>query len=348
MESGRRQRDNCKTILHRLCGHMLRGVTGIASTNTIVNPYAQYASHFFQPVVQTSRASKLVLFDACCDVTPPDVLILGSSRVQKFEPRYVEQLTGLRCFNAGVNYGSTEDFLAWFRHYWTKTKRAPKLLLLGIDVAGFSDAARADPRLLGCRPLAHELNDVLNIRDRLQPYRELLDLSQTRQSLRSLILHLRDRVPQPEERYCDDGLLVYDRRERELAEGTYDFEGPLNYTIDEYRHKFCNFGSVSNQQLEVLNKLFQQCEEAGTNVIAFYTTNHPRQLAALRVDAEYDRYSALVDARLRPTCDRYHVRLVDLAEINQYGGDSAEFVDGIHPLESNTRRMLDVILAEGM
>ena len=51
--------------------------------------------------------------------------MIGSSRVTGFEPQYIEQLTGLRCFNCGVSVGCPVDYLAQFRF----------LLSLGIDLS---------------------------------------------------------------------------------------------------------------------------------------------------------------------------------------------------------------------
>ncbi len=337
-------------VARRFCGQfmavLLMGLVAVASINAIVNPFAQYSARVFRPVVQTSRAAKMELFDNLCRTRFPDALILGSSRVTKFEPDYAAQLTGLTFFNAGVNYGSGEDFLAWFRYFQDRTGHAPRMILLGLDAAGFSERVKPDARLVGCRPLAHEIADVLSIEDQIHPYTELLAWSQFRQSLRSLGSHALRRVTDPEEHYRADGVLVYDRREAEIAADTYDFAAALAYTSHEYLTKFQDFGSVSATQLRMLARLLAECQAAGTAVVAFYTTTHPKQLAELRARASYDEHFADLDSQVRSICEQYRVALTDLREVSRYGGDPTQFVDGIHPREANTRRMLDLIFRD--
>ena len=89
--------------------------SAVALLNWTVNPYAQYAPHFIPPLVQTSCAEKVALLQH--RDPRPTGLILGSSRVMKLEPTYLQQKTGLRFFNAGVNHGKIEDVLAFVRFY---------------------------------------------------------------------------------------------------------------------------------------------------------------------------------------------------------------------------------------
>ncbi|MCA9259798.1 MAG: hypothetical protein KDA61_11390 [Planctomycetales bacterium] len=55
----------------------------VAFLNWQVDPFAQYGTGRFAPVVRTSRGEKLELLAA---QTAPQGLVLGSSRVMKLEP----------------------------------------------------------------------------------------------------------------------------------------------------------------------------------------------------------------------------------------------------------------------
>ena len=116
-----------------------------ALLNFIVNPYSQYPTHFLEPLVQTSRMQKVALLSKTKNSA--EALVLGSSRVMKFEPDYLKSKTGLNFFNGGMNYVRPEDCLAFLRHFRKTTGRDPTELIVGVDVVGFSDAA-VDSRLL--------------------------------------------------------------------------------------------------------------------------------------------------------------------------------------------------------
>ncbi|MCA9266496.1 MAG: hypothetical protein KDA60_21700, partial [Planctomycetales bacterium] len=209
------------------------GMTGVAGLNLVVNPFAEYPLHIFEPAVKTSRAEKLQLWQ---QLEPPaEGLILGSSRVMKLEPDYLTDQTGYRFFNAGVNYALPEDHLAMLRYFSQRSGHAPRMVVLGLDVASFSDATTTDPRLLNTTELVSQIPEAVRWRDRWHRWGDLLSWQQTRESVRSLSIQLRHReLPKPVEFYRPDGLLVYQQREQEIAAGAYDFEGPLEFNQHEY------------------------------------------------------------------------------------------------------------------
>ncbi|NOR57679.1 MAG: hypothetical protein GQ474_04065, partial [Sulfurimonas sp.] len=57
-----------------------------------------------------------------------DLFILGSSRVQGFDPELLEIRTGLKTFNYGVNNAKPEDLLAITKHIIAK--QHPKIIFL--------------------------------------------------------------------------------------------------------------------------------------------------------------------------------------------------------------------------
>ena len=68
---------------------------------------------------------------------------------------------------------------------------------------------------------------------------------------------------------------------------------------------------------------------------------HPQLIATLRAHTPYeDRRRELV-SWLRRVAERYACRFDDLSQIATFAGDAQAFVDGVHPLETNTRRMID-------
>lgn len=332
----------------RLFCQVFLGVTlglfvAIAATNFVVNPYAQYAPKVLQPLVQTSRAQKVELLDVCHE---PEGLILGSSRVLKFEPDYLQKQTGLTFFNAGVNYGKPEDFLALFRYWRDTRKNAPKMLIVGVDVIAFTDGLPPDARLLGNSSLACRVPEAISVSDRMQRWRELLSWQQSRMSLSSLKLHLSaGSLPVPVESFRNDGLIVYHQRESELKAGTYDFQSALDYTKNEHTEHLTSFKHVSAKRRELFAELVSECKDSQTQLRVFLTPLHPELADHLLKHTNYSDRRDQVSRFLSSLATRHQFEFQDLSDVNAFAGDPTLFVDGIHPLEPNTRRMIDLIVA---
>src|SRR6187431_1443072 len=71
-----------------------------AGMNWLVNPWGLYAPRLLEPRVADDRYRKCDLLRRARPA--PEQLVLGSSRTMRFEPRRIEERTGLRTFNLGV------------------------------------------------------------------------------------------------------------------------------------------------------------------------------------------------------------------------------------------------------
>ena len=329
----------CQTFL--VCTSIL--FAGIAAMNFLVNPYAQYAPTWFQPMVQTSRAQKVDLLRRCDPI--PEGLILGSSRVLKLEPDFLERQTGYRFFNAGMNYGKPEDFLAFLRYYHDTFERAPKMVVLGLDVNAFTDGSPPDARLLSNTTLAPRVPEAINLSDRLHRWRELLSWQQTKSSLKSLKVHIRSgAIPDPVESFRCDGLIVYHQRERELAEGTYDFNSALDYNKHEYKQLFRAFQRMSDTRCEVFGKIASICRAKQIRLVVYLTPMHPELVTHLSACSNYQQRKQDVLDFLVNQRNEHGFTFWDLSMIGSFDGDATMFVDGIHPLEFNTRLIIQQLL----
>ena len=315
----------------------------VACLNFIVNPYAQYPVRYFEPLVQTSRAQKVLLLGQMA--APPDGLILGSSRVLKLEPDYLQEQTTLAFFNAGMNYAKPEDHLAVLRHYHEETGRLPRMVILGLDITAFSDANPVDARLL-CQPeLARQIPDAINFRDRYRRWQELLSWQQTKMSIQSLRRQFSGDTDEPAvESYRPDGLLVYHQRESQIAEGTYDFQAALNYNKREYMQLLTEYPRLSQRRCQLFETLVRLCHEGDVQLVVFTTPMHPELVEYLSSTTPLlERREELV-RYLQGAADRHHFQFHDLTDIGSFSGDETLFVDGIHPLEPNTRQMINRLL----
>ncbi len=311
----------------------------IAGLNFVIDPYAQYAPEVLPPLVQTSRATKVRMLSGA-DVAPAG-LVLGSSRVLKLEPDYLQQKFGHKFFNAGVNFGRPEDFLALLRFYQQQFHRLPQTVVLGLDVNAFSDANPADARLLASPELAPLIPDAIPWRDRFQRWHELLSWQQTKCSLQSVRKEWRQAAPAvPAESFRSDGLLVYHEREAKIRAGTYDFLRPLQENQQEYRQLFQGFDKLSTRRCELFRSCARLCAEHDVQLIVFLTPMHPDladDLAATTYPRRRDELVEFLDEQARAGGFVF----CDCSAIGSFAGDPRLFVDGIHPLETNTRRLID-------
>lgn len=341
------QERQAKQFCYRFLLILVAVLTATAAMNVVVNPFAQYPFRCLSPVVQMSRVDKLRLLSEL--PSPPSGIILGSSRVLKLEPAYLQDKTGLSFFNAGVNYAVPTDHLAWYRHYLATYGNAPRMVVLGLDISSFSPSVATDARLISNPTLSRHVRSDMTVHDRCARWTELLSWQQTRESLRSLKHHFLRQAdvtspPLPVEKYQHDGQIVYLQREREIAAGTYDFAGPLEFNKHEYETRYRQFDQLSETRLNEFRQLARECTAHGTQLISFITPMHPSLLQHLSARSRLTaRRSELVRC-LQAYADELGFTLVDLTELESFGADPRMFVDGIHPLEPNTRKLIDKIL----
>ena len=339
---------DARSFCRRSMGLTVLGLGVVAGLNFLVNPYAQYPSHILPPMVQTSRAEKVELFHACRNL--PEGLVLGSSRTLKMEPDYLAAKTGVSFFNAGVNYGRVEDALAWLRYYETVAGHAPEIIVFGIDVASFSEGP-IDSRLLNQRELIREVPDAVRWKDRTQVLRDLVSWQQMKYSCQSLVKAFRTShgasVAQQEkdEFFRPDGLLVYRTRERQFAEGTYDITPALRYNEREYRAIFSKFSGIDPLRRDLMRTFAAHCQRKSIRLVAYLTPMHPRLLSYLVTSTPYAERKSEVWEFLSELSHEYTFDLVDMSRVDDFGGSPDLFVDGIHPLEANTRLIVDKLMA---
>jgi hypothetical protein len=316
------------------------GLFVVASFNWLIDPCGQYETRLLKPLVQDSRAAKWQLFQSL--ESKPDGLIIGSSRVLKIEPEYLESKTGLRFFNAGVNHGRPNDYLAWIRGYEKRWGAFPKVVVLGVDTASLHRDIPIDGRISGEPRFAELVLDRVSWKERLLPWTELLSLKQTKLSARSLLHTLRKTDgTEPIEFFAPNGKIVYTQRESELSRGAYDFEGALDYNRREFHHAYGKFPSLVHNEIFTLVETIRCLRHAGADVYLFNTPFHPELIASLESLPDFKEREAESKELVKILGERFQLRFVDLSRIESFNGDATQFVDGIHPLEANTRRMMD-------
>lgn len=315
----------------------------VAACNWIVNPFGQYSPKLMKPIVQDSRSEKFELFERL--ESQPDGLILGSSRAMKFEPSYLAERTSLSFFNFSVNHGRPEDFLATVRMYRSRFGKFPKAVLIGVDVASLNDIVPNDARLSAEPKLFAFVRDVLPWNEEFDRFSQLLSYQQFSSSIKSIcaVIGLKG-TKENEERFDGDGVIQYLKRQSQLADGTYNFEDAIEYNEQEFLSVFGQLKELSTKRLDYLRETIRLCESNDCQVYLFTTVNHPQLRAVLIAKTEFPKIEQKAIQVLTQLAQEYGAQFVDFGTIESFAGDAKAFVDGIHPLESNTRRMVDRVM----
>jgi hypothetical protein len=318
-------------------------LTVVAGLNYFINPLNYYQTDRFPPLVQTTREEKVAHLLAMKQ--PPDGLILGSSRVLKFEPAYLSEQTGRSFYNAGVTHAHAEDHVAMLRFYRENFAQWPAVIIIGVDEFAFSASEPVDRDLVATPQLADQLTDFISINDRLQPLRSLVEWQQTKLSLRSIKQHaLSHHSLTKVESIQPDGRIVYHQREQEIADGAYDYQSAVDYNIQEYAQIVSRYHAVCPQRVQVLADTLLQCADSGSEIVLFFTPLHTTLHQHLAVEPNYERRMAELGHAIGQIAISTKSSVHDFTDPKTFNGDLREFVDGIHPLEINTRKMIDAML----
>lgn len=118
-------------------GGLIAGVMLLAlALNAWVDPFWYFEGNRLGGVnygfdERLGKANRLVARE-----TPPDCLILGSSRVTLLDE---SRMQGFDCFNFSVSNGSLDEFESFARFAVSRGKLQPKLVVVGVDGFNFID-----------------------------------------------------------------------------------------------------------------------------------------------------------------------------------------------------------------
>ncbi len=110
-------------------------VVAVAAFNLLTDPWGVFGVGIFPPRVNQDRSTKADLIAGLRQ--PPQLLIYGSSRAWTVEAARVEQLTGLRTFNAAVTAGRPSDAYVFTRVVHDRWPQATPDFLWLLDVEAF-------------------------------------------------------------------------------------------------------------------------------------------------------------------------------------------------------------------
>ena len=251
---------------------------------------------------------------------PPELVIFGGSRAQRFEPSIAEALTGLSTFNFAVQNSRPED--AYAMASWL-FRRAPGVKLRcfwALQATTLSDSP-LHPGLLAEQRLNQFLPAGL-----VADQREAGVSSQGRE------------MPVFDE-YSARGLLVRGSYDVRLERGR-----PFATTLRNYLSALVpRAGAPSPYTRTRAEGYFERTlrlfNRHGVEPVLVIMPYHPAALAAFRAvgwDTKADAFKAYLES-LRGT---YRFQMLDYTELASFHGDPDAFYDGAHVKAANARRIL--------
>jgi len=292
-----------------------------------------------QPAL-TERAWKTRRLDALVRAhTPPDVIILGSSRVMQIRPSYVAALAGGTAFNYGVSAAGPVDWYAQI-HYLISHGAKPKMIILGVDEFCFGDASsRWQLQNFGHAGLAWHLptRDFL-----LGGVLENVDPQNTRSSYHEMF-----------KRSDDNPLNFSNRSEYVLSDGYMIYKHATDIaTIRAMALEFLKKNAADNdgaatsitpRRTEMFDGLLDLCHDQGIQVRVMLLPLHPEYARIIMSKQHLRKTWHDVAAYLAQTCPKHNATFNNFSDPKSFGGDPNEFWDGAHVTAENARRMMNAL-----
>jgi hypothetical protein len=323
------------------------GMGGVLALNVIADPYGSVGTHLFPTVTTSDRTVKVDKIEQLKQ--PPDLVVLGSSRSMRYEPAYLEEKTGLKTFNAGVNgIGGTAD--AWamtqFVHEVWPDSRPAYLWLVDVEsFVPFEVGARTanEPRMARYVDQATVTRGGGELVRALWENRStLLSLDTAKDSARLLLY--REKAKSKQNRYRKQTLADGAMTERKWTEKEWKRRYPRSVARygDLYRDVYSEMDLTAKDYVE---KTLAFMNEQGAVPLVVLTPINPR-LRKILAPLGWDERHEQVVADIESLQGEYDLLFVDMTDPRVFDYHPREWYDGVHMTTVNTRSAIDYILEQ--
>ena len=252
--------------------------------------------------------------------SPPELVIFGGSRAQRFEPSVAEDLTGLPAFNFAVQNSRPEDVYAMARLLFWRAPSVKLRCIWALQATTLSDSP-LHPGLLAESRLTQFLPGYLVA------------------GQRKVSVSSEGREMQSVDEYSARGQLLHNGYDQRLERGA-SFTSVLSGYLSTMAPRA---GAPAPYAQTRAKKYFERTLALfnlhGVEPVLVIMPYHPDALAAFRA-AGWDVKEQAFKAYLESLQSRYRFHLLDYTDIAMFHGSADEFYDGAHVTAVNARRIL--------
>lgn len=295
-----------------------------------VDPYDKYGFNYWKlktKAVNSYRDNKFYQIDTT--KVNYDLFIIGSSRVQAFDPDTIESQTKLKTFNYGVNNSKPEDLLAITKHIITKQK--PKIIFLQSDFYNLNKHILVDSRLKKS-PLKDYLEDTVNKNIENSQFYYYEKSYHTLKSLKDSIKILyKNKLGEVEITHKSNGMKIgYDKviKNTKLAEAYFKNEYK-DYTFD-------------NNRIEYFKKLKQLCIKNNIKLIVSISPMNKEHF--LKIASNEYLYNKLLSFKRKMV--NIFDEVYDFNNTSTFGFNYIYWADSVHPSTELPKLMSSVIFKD--
>lgn len=250
----------------------------------------------------------------------PELVVIGGSRAQRFEPSYIRALTGLGAFNFAAQNNRPEDAYAMSLALLAMAPDVRLRLFYAVQVTTFTDRTM-HPGILYDGRFARWFPEDL--------------VAEQKEELGT---------PQPEgfpehTRYSPRGCLLYNTYDLRVERGR-TLERSLETWLERLIPKAAAAPGDQSRSRLYFEKLLRLYNERGVTPAIVVMPQHPVALEALR-EVGWQRKNDALLAYLHGLEGEYDLHVLDYTEIDSFGGKARFFFDGSHVTRENSRLILE-------
>jgi hypothetical protein len=251
--------------------------------------------------------------------TPPQLVVMGGSRAQRFEPDFIRRLTGLSAFNFALQNGRPEDAYATSKYLFSRAPDVKLRCFYAIQATTFGDKPMNPGLLYDERFSQWFPPDLVSRQEELNGPPKLVHI--------------------PSQRYSPTGLLLHNSYDEMLARGRTQ-ERALRIYIADLLPRAAASGATQTRSRHYFEMLLRLYNDHGVTPAIVMMPYHPLVLEAFREVGWQAKNDALL-AYLRELQQTYDLHILDYTEIESFGGDPRFFYDGAHVMKGNARLILE-------
>jgi hypothetical protein len=261
---------------------------------------------------------------------PPQLLIFGGSRATRFEPAYLERLTGLRGYNLAFQNGRPEDAWAFLNFLHRRWPGARFRVVWFVHVEAFREQGLSfglvqDPELARWFPpalVAAQRGELPQTQAEAPAAR---DLARTT--------------------YSRDGAVLQNRYDLDAARGR-TLRRAVDWSIATALERYeTTSPALFPRSQRYFERDLRLLNDMGVHPVVVFMPLHPRLLAAVR-DAGWQERRTEVFRYLEGLQRQREFTVLDMTRLQRFGGTADDFYDGFHIRRANARRLLRAVVRE--